>query len=478
MTPLIAFSEVSKAFRIPSVQRNTVRDHVLGVLEPRRYERLQVLDRVSFEVQPGEALGIMGRNGCGKSTLLKILCGVYEPDSGTVIRRAAITPILELGVGWNPELDAIDNICLVGSVMGLSLPEIRRRMDAILAFSELERFANLKLKHYSSGMAARLGYAIAFEAAREVLVLDEVFAVGDAGFRAKCEARYRALHATGHTIVMVSHDRHAITSFCTRALLIERGQVMESADPVSVSRSYFSLLGEADREPPVRPARDTAAINMGDLRRTTPFSRHWGYDRGTPVDRYYIDGFLARHAPDIRGRVLEVGGREYADRFGTDAVDKVDVLNLYPHQAATTIVADLQEAPHLPDGVYDCVILTQVLPYVFDVHASLATLHRILRPGGVLLGTVPGIAHTGDDVWGPRWFWNFTPVSIRRLLAAQFPAETIHVETHGNVLSASAFLYGMAAEELSGAELNVRDPAYDVTIAFRVVSAGRTGTRQ
>ena len=135
----------------------------------------------------GEALGIMGRNGCGKSTLLKILCGVYAPDSGRVTIRGPITPILELGVGWNPELDAIDNVCLVGAVMGLTLPEIRRRMDEILAFAELERFANLKLKHYSSGMASRLGYAVAFAAVRDVLVLDEIFAVGDAGFRAKCE---------------------------------------------------------------------------------------------------------------------------------------------------------------------------------------------------------------------------------------------------------------------------------------------------
>jgi ABC-type polysaccharide/polyol phosphate transport system ATPase subunit len=116
---------VSKAFRIPSVRRDTVREHVLGIFEPRRFERLQVLEDVSFAVKRGEAFGIMGRNGIGKSTLLKIICGVYQPDRGRVVRRAPITPILELGVGWHPELDAIDNICLVGSVMGLSLPEIR-----------------------------------------------------------------------------------------------------------------------------------------------------------------------------------------------------------------------------------------------------------------------------------------------------------------------------------------------------------------
>jgi ABC-type polysaccharide/polyol phosphate transport system ATPase subunit len=233
---------VSKAFRIPSVRRDTVREHVLGIFEPRRFERLQVLDEISFAVKRGEAFGIMGRNGIGKSTLLKIICGVYQPDRGRVVRRAPITPILELGVGWHPELDAIDNICLIGSVMGLSLPEIRRRMDAILAFAELERFANLKLKHYSSGMAARLGYAVAFEAVREVLVLDEVFSVGDAGFRAKCEERYRALHAVGHAIVLVSHAPHIVSGFCDRAILLDRGRCVLEGASQEVAAAYVSAV--------------------------------------------------------------------------------------------------------------------------------------------------------------------------------------------------------------------------------------------
>jgi len=239
---VIQVQSVSKAFRIPTVRRETVREHVLGLLEPRRFERLQVLDRVSFEVRPGEALGIMGRNGGGKSTLLKILCGVYPPDSGTVTRRAAITPILELGVGWNPELDAIDNVCLIGSVMGLTLADIRRRMDGILAFAELERFANLKLKHYSSGMASRLGYAVAFEAVREVLVLDEIFAVGDAGFKEKCEERYGELRKAGHTIVLVSHAPPVVTNFCDRVLLLDHGAIVADGSATDVVDSYLRLL--------------------------------------------------------------------------------------------------------------------------------------------------------------------------------------------------------------------------------------------
>ena len=239
---VIEVEAVSKAFRIPTVRRDTVREHVLGVLEPRQFERLQVLDRVSFRVEPGEALGIMGRNGGGKSTLLKIICGVYLPDDGRVVRRAPITPILELGVGWNPELDAVDNVCLFGSVMGLSLRDIRRSMDRILEFAELERFANLKLKHYSSGMSSRLGYAVAFEAARDVLVLDEIFAVGDAGFRAKCEARFRALQAAGHAVVLVSHDPRSIGEFCDRALLLEAGRIEMDGRAADVADRYLSLL--------------------------------------------------------------------------------------------------------------------------------------------------------------------------------------------------------------------------------------------
>ncbi len=163
-------------------------------------------------------------------------------DTGQVAVHESITPILELGVGWNPELDAVDNVCLIGAVMGLTLQDLRRRMDEILAFAELERFANLKLKHYSSGMASRLGYAVAFAAVREVLVLDEIFAVGDAGFKAKCEERYRQLRAAGHTIILVSHAPHVIGEFCDRALLIEGGRVQVEGTGPEVAKAYLGLL--------------------------------------------------------------------------------------------------------------------------------------------------------------------------------------------------------------------------------------------
>jgi len=242
VAPILEARHLSKRFRIPSVKRATVREHVLGMLRPSSTEELVVLDDVSFEVERGETLGIMGRNGCGKSTLLKILSGIYMTDTGEVIARGPITPILELGVGWNPELDAIDNILLLGSVMGMSLQELRQATDEILAFAELERFANLKLQHYSSGMASRLAYAVAFKAVREILILDEIFAVGDAGFKQRCEQRYRELVATGHTVLIVSHDPRTISAFCSRALLVDSGHLVLDGSAAHVAAQYLETV--------------------------------------------------------------------------------------------------------------------------------------------------------------------------------------------------------------------------------------------
>jgi ABC-type polysaccharide/polyol phosphate transport system ATPase subunit len=242
--PLIEVDAVSKAFRIPTERRDTVREHLFGVFRRRDIARLQVLDRISFTVDRGEALGIMGRNGSGKSTLLKIVSGVYTADSGLVRARGDVTPILELGVGWNPELDAIDNVMLIGALLGRPLDDIRDGLRAILAFADVERFAHLPLKHFSSGMSARLAYAVAFHAVREILVLDEIFAVGDAGFRAQCERRYHALRAEGRTVIIVSHDPRTISTLCDRALLLEGGRIAMDGPAPAVAARYVSMLTE------------------------------------------------------------------------------------------------------------------------------------------------------------------------------------------------------------------------------------------
>jgi ABC-type polysaccharide/polyol phosphate transport system ATPase subunit len=223
---VIEVRDLAKSFWIPSAKRETVREHVLHMFRPRAFERLNVLRSVSFDIRQGETVGIMGRNGSGKSTLLKILCGIYQSDGGSLLIRTPVTPILELGLGWNPELDAIDNVLLIGTAMGLRLREARDSLDEILAFAGVERFANMPLKHYSSGMAARLAYSVAFKAVRDVLILDEIFAVGDHEFRQRCEARYRELSAHGHTVLLVSHEARVISTFCDRALLLDGGSIV------------------------------------------------------------------------------------------------------------------------------------------------------------------------------------------------------------------------------------------------------------
>ena len=247
MSAIVDICGVSKSFTIPSVRRDTVREHALDMFRRRPLERLQVLRDVSFEMRRGESLGIMGRNGSGKSTLLKILSGIYAPDSGSVVVRGAVTPILELGVGWNPNLNAIDNIELLGTVMGLSLRALRAARDEILAFADLERFAQLELRHYSSGMAARLAYAVAFRAVREVLILDEIFAVGDASFKQRCEEKYRELHRSGRSMLLVSHNPRVVAQFCDRALLLEDGKILLDGPGAQVGERYLSLLTVSER---------------------------------------------------------------------------------------------------------------------------------------------------------------------------------------------------------------------------------------
>jgi SAM-dependent methyltransferase len=198
-------------------------------------------------------------------------------------------------------------------------------------------------------------------------------------------------------------------------------------------------------------------------------SRHFGYDRGGPVDRYYIERFLAEHAADIHGRVLEVGDDAYTRRFGGDRVTHRDVLHVNAGNPAATIVADLASAPQIPAASFDCVIITQTLQLIYDTRAALCTLHRILRPGGVLLATVPGISPLSADEWAASWYWSFTSLSVARLLEETFGAGRATVEQHGNVLAASAFLHGIGAPELDPRELDARDGRYPVVITVRAV---------
>jgi SAM-dependent methyltransferase len=213
-------------------------------------------------------------------------------------------------------------------------------------------------------------------------------------------------------------------------------------------------------------------VDFGDLRRTTPVSGVFGFDRGTPIDRHYIEAFLAENASLVRGRCLEIGDREYTTRFGDEKVASSDVLHFPPGSPHATIVADLTDARVIADGAFDCIILTQTLQFTYRIEAMAAEVARILSPGGSVLCTVPGISQISRydmDRWGD--YWRLTERSARELFETAFPASAIEVRTYGNVLSATAFLHGLATSELTIDELDAHDPDYQVIVAVRATKA-------
>jgi SAM-dependent methyltransferase len=224
---------------------------------------------------------------------------------------------------------------------------------------------------------------------------------------------------------------------------------------------------------PVRAAwvdrRRRRPPKLGDLRRTTPIDPNWGFERGTPIDRVYVEEFVGSHAADVRGRVLEIAAPDYTRRFGRD-VERVDILMATEGNPQATIVGDLTDAPQIPSDSFDCAIVTQTLQFVYDVRAALAPLHRVLAPGGVLLATVPGLTKISppeDEQFG-EW-WHFTGRSGRRLAEEAFGPGNVEVRSYGNVLSAAGFLYGLAASDLKAEELAAHDPLYEVIVGVRAV---------
>jgi SAM-dependent methyltransferase len=209
-------------------------------------------------------------------------------------------------------------------------------------------------------------------------------------------------------------------------------------------------------------------IQWADLERTSPVSNDFGYDRGGPVDRYYIEKFLNESTSAIRGRVLEIGDNAYTLRFGGSRVTQSDVLHVAQANDTVTFIGDLSDAPQIPSDAFDCIILTQTLHFIYDYKAALQTCHRILKKGGTLLLTIPGISHIDKGEWKDYWLWSFTDISIRRVMLELFEEDLIYIHTYGNVYVATAFLYGMGLPEIRADFLDVRDPSYQVIIAVSV----------
>src|SRR5918998_2400952 len=233
-TPAVEVAGMSKTFLLPQERRTRLKEVALHPRRRTTYEENRALRDVSFTVDQGEFFGVMGPNGSGKSTLLKILAGIYDADAGTTRLHGKLSPFIELGVGFNMELNARDNIRLNGTLLGLTSRELEQRFDDILAFAELERFVDQKLKNYSSGMQVRLAFAIAIQVPYDILLLDEVLAVGDQSFQEKCFATFDRFREEGKTIVLVSHDLQAVARFCDRALLLVGGQAQAVGPAESV----------------------------------------------------------------------------------------------------------------------------------------------------------------------------------------------------------------------------------------------------
>lgn len=237
----IKVSHISKSFRVPHEKHNSLKDKAVHIFGPRNFTKFKALEDIDFEVKKGEFFGIVGKNGSGKSTLLKILANIYQPTSGKVKINGSLAPFIELGVGFNPELTGRENVFLSGAILGLSRKKVESLYETIVKFAGLEEFMDQKLKNYSSGMQVRLAFSIAIRGESEILLIDEVLAVGDSAFQSKCFDEFDKLKSRGKTIVLVTHDMDSVSRFCNRAILINEGGIQEQGDPETVARLYNKI---------------------------------------------------------------------------------------------------------------------------------------------------------------------------------------------------------------------------------------------
>jgi len=255
--PLVVAQSVTKTFRVPEERVHTLKERVLHPTHRVRHQTFGALNDVSFDVREGEFFGIAGRNGSGKSTMLKCLAGIYGVDSGRIWMNGRLSPFIELGVGFNQDLAARDNVVLNGIMMGLSPREARARYDAVIDFAELREFEELKLKNYSSGMYVRLAFSVAIQVDADILLVDEVLAVGDAAFAQKCVDVFNRMRDAGRTIVFVTHDMAMLNRLCHRALLLEKGSVVHIGEPHEVADRYLEINFGRD------PQQDGEAAGRG-----------------------------------------------------------------------------------------------------------------------------------------------------------------------------------------------------------------------
>ncbi|HET9024349.1 MAG TPA: ABC transporter ATP-binding protein [Burkholderiaceae bacterium] len=255
---------VSKKFEIPHEVSHTLKERALHPFRRPQKHVLQALEDVSFQVEKGEFFGVVGRNGSGKSTLLKLMAGIYRADAGTIGIAGRLSTFIELGVGFNPDLEAEDNVVLNGVMLGLTPREARRRADSVIDFAGLDEFRDLKLKNYSSGMLVRLAFSVMVQVDADVLLIDEVLAVGDAAFQQKCYDEFNRIREQGRTVLLVTHAMSAVERFCDRAMLLERGHVVDIGEPSRIANEYLDVNFQQER--PAAPSADKEQDRFGDQR--------------------------------------------------------------------------------------------------------------------------------------------------------------------------------------------------------------------
>ena len=255
---------VSKKFEIPHEVSHTLKERALHPFRRPQKHVLQALQDVSFQVEKGEFFGVVGRNGSGKSTLLKLMAGIYRSDAGTIGIAGRLSTFIELGVGFNPDLEAEDNVVLNGVMLGLSPREARRRADSVIDFAGLDEFRDLKLKNYSSGMLVRLAFSVMVQVDADVLLIDEVLAVGDAAFQQKCYDEFNRIREQGRTVLLVTHAMSAVERFCDRAMLLERGHVVDIGEPSRIANEYLDVNFQQER--PAAAATEKDQDRFGDQR--------------------------------------------------------------------------------------------------------------------------------------------------------------------------------------------------------------------
>lgn len=321
---VIEVTGVSKTFNIPEHKVDSLKERALHPLRKVETRELRAVRDASFTVHEGEFFGIVGRNGSGKSTLLKIMAGIYKADAGRVRMAGRVAPFIELGVGFNPELPARENVVLNGVLLGLSRREAAKRLDAVLDFAELEDFADLKLKNYSSGMMVRLAFSVMAQADADVMLIDEVLAVGDAAFGQKCMDVFHDRRRRGKTIVLVTHDMSTVTEMCHRAMLVQDGEIKFLGDPDDAAMNYLRLNFGAQLSPVDEEGRELSISTDAKVVEATLRDASGGHveaiEQGAPLDLSVVlqaahdleDPLVALHVLNEEGTVVFGVRQEHA----------------------------------------------------------------------------------------------------------------------------------------------------------------------